>query len=83
MDITRLFTDSRSIPHNKNIARIFHEFDLIEQWGSGFQRMHSACIENNNLNPQFKEVTGASVLNFYHNVVEKQDEIIHYIRLNT
>jgi len=30
---------------NRVIGRVFKELDLIEQWGSGFQRMAAACRE--------------------------------------
>lgn len=30
---------------NRVIGRVFKELDLIEQWGSGFQRMIAACRE--------------------------------------
>jgi len=30
---------------NRVIGRVFKELDLIEQWGSGFQRMTAACRE--------------------------------------
>jgi predicted HTH transcriptional regulator len=30
---------------NRVIGRVFHTLDLIEQWGSGVQRMTAACIE--------------------------------------
>ena len=30
---------------NRVIGRVFRELGLIEQWGSGIQRMHSACEE--------------------------------------
>jgi ATP-dependent DNA helicase RecG len=28
---------------NRVIGRVFHELRLIDQWGSGIQRMNSAC----------------------------------------
>src|SRR5262249_12684991 len=30
---------------NRVIGRVFHELGLIEQWGSGIQRMSTACRE--------------------------------------
>jgi len=29
--------------HNRVIGRVFHELGLIEQWGSGVQRITAAC----------------------------------------
>jgi predicted HTH transcriptional regulator len=41
---------------NHVIGRVFHELGLIEQWGSGVQRMTSACREAGLAPPQFEEV---------------------------
>jgi predicted HTH transcriptional regulator len=41
---------------NRVIGRVFHELRLIEQWGSGIQRMISACQEAGLPAPRFEEV---------------------------
>jgi predicted HTH transcriptional regulator len=41
---------------NRVIGRIFHELHLIEQWGSGIQRMKAACREAGLPEPEFAEV---------------------------
>ena len=41
---------------NRVIGRVFHELHLIEQWGSGIQRMASACQEAGLPSPKFEEI---------------------------
>lgn len=41
---------------NRVIARVFHELKLIEQWGSGIQRMTAACQQAGLPEPQLEEL---------------------------
>lgn len=41
---------------NRVIGRVFHELHLIEQWGSGIQRMTSACQEAGLKAPKLEEI---------------------------
>jgi predicted HTH transcriptional regulator len=41
---------------NRVIGRVFHALGLIEQWGSGIQRMTSACREAGLATPVFEEL---------------------------
>ncbi len=41
---------------NRVIGRVFHELGLIEQWGSGIQRMTRACQEVGLPAPVFEEI---------------------------
>ena len=41
---------------NRVIARVFHELHLIEQWGSGIQRMTAACQEAGLDVPKLEEI---------------------------
>lgn len=41
---------------NRVIGRVFHELGLIEQWGSGVQRMTRACHEAGLAAPVFQEM---------------------------
>jgi ATP-dependent DNA helicase RecG len=41
---------------NRVIGRIFNELKLIERWGSGIQRIISACEENGLEKPKFEEI---------------------------
>ncbi|MEN6601026.1 MAG: helix-turn-helix domain-containing protein [Bryobacteraceae bacterium] len=41
---------------NRVIGRVFHELGLIEQWGSGIQRMNAACRDAGLPAPAFEEI---------------------------
>jgi predicted HTH transcriptional regulator len=41
---------------NRVIGRVFHELGLIEQWGSGVQRMTAACLEAGLAPPLLEEI---------------------------
>lgn len=41
---------------NRVIGRVFHELGLIEQWGSGIQRMARACVEAGLQEPLLEEI---------------------------
>jgi predicted HTH transcriptional regulator len=41
---------------NRVIGRVFHELGLMEQWGSGIQRMTAACRDAGLAEPQLEEV---------------------------
>ena len=41
---------------NRVIGRVFHELGLIEQWGSGVQRMTAACRDAGLAGPHFEEL---------------------------
>lgn len=41
---------------NRVIGRVFHALGLIEQWGSGIQRMTAACSEGGLPDPRLEEV---------------------------
>jgi predicted HTH transcriptional regulator len=43
---------------NRVIGRVFHELGLIEQWGSGIQRMTAACREAGLDEPLLEELGG-------------------------
>ena len=43
---------------NRVIARVFHELGLMENWGSGVQRMIAACDEAGCPHPVFEELGG-------------------------
>ena len=38
------------------IGRVFHSLGLIEQWGSGIQRMSAACLDAGLAAPVFEEL---------------------------
>ena len=41
---------------NRVLGRVFHELGLIEQWGTGVQRMISTCRAAGIAQPQFEEI---------------------------
>ena len=41
---------------NRTIGRVFHELGLVEQWGSGVQRMIATCREAGLASPVWEEV---------------------------
>jgi len=41
---------------NRVIGRVFHELGLVEQWGSGIQRMTTACRDAGLAAPELEEV---------------------------
>lgn len=43
---------------NRVIARVFHDLGLMENWGSGVQRMMAACDEAGCPHPVFEELGG-------------------------
>ncbi|MGA2686347.1 MAG: helix-turn-helix domain-containing protein [Verrucomicrobiota bacterium] len=66
---------------NRVIGRVFHELKLIEQWGSGIQRMINACRQAGLPEPEFEEIgSGFRVTFRRHQVARpKQDELDHAI----
>lgn len=48
--------DGVSRLRNRVVGRVFKELGLIEQWGSGIQRMSAACRSAGLPEPQFEEV---------------------------
>ena len=41
---------------NRMIGRVFHELGLVEQWGSGIQRMIASCRDSGLAAPAWEEV---------------------------
>lgn len=78
---------------NKVIARIFKELNLIEQWGTGIQKITKWATSNNKIFPKFEELGTffrATIYNTsYDNKKEKQKKmdddqkiIIDYLQQN-
>lgn len=62
LNINSLIKNSRSIPRNKTLLKLFHLVGEIENWGTGFARISDACAENGNPAPIFEERSGAFVI---------------------
>lgn len=50
--------DHRSHPRNRLIAQIFFDMGIIEQYGSGIDRIKRECIKNGSPFPEWKEAEG-------------------------
>ncbi len=62
---------------NRVIARIFHDLQLMEEWGSGYKRILDACKEGGYPEPKWEELGTTVRVTFYPHVqaslpVEKQ-----------
>jgi len=57
--------EGRSEIRNRVIARVFKELGYIEQWGSGIQRIKSACIAQGLAEPRIREKGDFVDVEFY------------------
>jgi ATP-dependent DNA helicase RecG len=60
--LPELFTSHASVLRNKGIAQIFYDMAWIERWGSGVQKIRTACAEAGLPEPVFQEDQGFSVV---------------------
>lgn len=61
---------------NPVIARTFGELGLVEQWGSGYERIHDACITGGYPEPRWEEFGSALRVTFYpHPEVAGQNQL--------
>jgi predicted HTH transcriptional regulator len=71
---------------NRVIGRVFHELGLIEQWGSGIQRMIGACEQAGLQEPVFEEIGSGFRVTIYSQArmqpqLEELDKaILEYVR---
>lgn len=56
-----LYKPHSSVLRNKGIAGVFYDIGLIEQWGSGIDKMRKACLDAGLPEPEFKEHQGFKV----------------------
>jgi ATP-dependent DNA helicase RecG len=83
-----------SYPRNKLIATTFYRVGLIEEWGSGIQRMINALKEENLAEPEFEEQgegfviklfgqkTSITKLGFYEDLNSRQVRAMNYLQDN-
>lgn len=57
---------------NKVIGRVFRELNLIEQWGSGLNRMIDICAEQGLVPPKFEEVDNFFRVTLFNSLVRPQ-----------
>ncbi len=60
--IEDLYKPHSSVLRNKGIGGIFYDIGLIEQWGSGIDKMRRACIKAGLPEPRFEEYQGFRVI---------------------
>jgi ATP-dependent DNA helicase RecG len=60
--LPELFAPHSSVLRNKGIAQIFYDIAWIERWGSGIQKIRTACAEAGLPEPVFQEDQGFSVV---------------------
>lgn len=58
---------------NKVIGRVFRELDLIEQWGSGLNRMIDICAEQGLAPPKFEEIDHFFRVTLYNSLVKPSE----------
>ena len=62
--------DGRSEIRNRVVAKVFKELGYIEQWGSGLQRIRSACLAQDLKEPLIQERGDFVGVEFYRSPVE-------------
>jgi ATP-dependent DNA helicase RecG len=73
---------------NRVIGRVFHELKLIEQWGSGIQRMINACQQAGLPKPEFEEIGSGFRVTFRRGLAaqpvrdELDQAIVEFLRRN-
>ena len=82
INIKNILLENRSIPRNKKLVEIFHQIELVENWGAGFQRIIEECEKNGNEIPEFSEKAGAFVIAFEKRNQEKLGEKLGENRKN-
>ena len=60
--IEDLYKPHPSVLRNKGVGGIFYDMGLIEQWGSGIDKMRKACVNANLPEPRFEEYQGFRVI---------------------
>ncbi|MBY0530316.1 MAG: putative DNA binding domain-containing protein [Rhabdochlamydiaceae bacterium] len=50
---------------NRVIARVFHELELMEEWGSGYKRILETCHEGGYSEPKWEELGNCIRVTFY------------------
>ena len=57
-----LYRSHSSVLRNKGVGGIFYDMGLIEQWGSGIDKMRKACVSAELPEPEFEEYQGFRVI---------------------
>ncbi len=62
LTVEDLYKPHPSVLRNKGVGGIFYDMGLIEQWGSGIDKMRKACIKSGIPEPKFEEHQGFRVI---------------------
>jgi ATP-dependent DNA helicase RecG len=62
LTVEDLFKPHPSVLRNKGIGGVFYDMGLIEQWGSGIEKMRKACEKAGIPEPKFEEHQGFRVI---------------------
>jgi ATP-dependent DNA helicase RecG len=62
LTVEDLYKPHPSVLRNKGIGGIFYDMGLIEQWGSGIEKMRKACEKAGISEPKFEEDQGFRVI---------------------
>jgi len=62
LTVEDLYRPHHSVLRNKGIGGIFYDMGLIEQWGSGIDKMRKACLKAGIPEPKFEEHQGFRVI---------------------
>lgn len=74
LEIQKVLYEDRSILRNSNMAMIFQNLGLVDNWGTGFRRMYDACLANGNPQPVFSQRAGAFVVTIHKSMITAQSE---------
>ncbi|MDD3966931.1 MAG: ATP-binding protein [Candidatus Marinimicrobia bacterium] len=76
LDLSRILYEDRAILKNSNLAMIFQNLGLVDNWGTGFKRMNDACVENGNPEPLYSQKAGAFVVTIHKSILTASIEHI-------
>ncbi len=77
--LEELYKPHSSTLRNKGLAEVFYDTELIEQWGSGIEKMQKYCIDAVLPEPTFEEYQGFRVV-FGKDIYD--EEYLHDLKLN-
>ncbi len=90
--LEELYKPHSSTLRNKGLAEVFYDTELIEQWGSGIEKMQKYCLNAGLPEPIFEEYQGFQVVfrkDIYNedylrslNLNERQIKAVMYVKKN-
>ena len=77
--LEELYKPHSSTLRNKGLAEVLYDTELIEQWGSGIEKMQKYCLDAGLPEPTFEEYQGFQVV-FRKDIYD--EEYLHDLNLN-